>query len=92
MALTWYLTQTLFGVWLFYGFVPGPHLMAQVGPTRIVLILIVGYAVQVNLARIWLQRFRFGPAEWLWRSLTYWNAQPLVRLTDRAAIASGGGA
>jgi uncharacterized protein len=26
-----------------------------------------------------LQRFRFGPAEWLWRTLTYGRAQPMRR-------------
>jgi uncharacterized protein len=26
---------------------------------------------------IWLQSFRFGPAEWLWRTLTYGRAQPM---------------
>jgi uncharacterized protein len=27
---------------------------------------------------IWLQYFRFGPFEWLWRSLTYWKKQPML--------------
>ena len=30
-------------------------------------------------ASAWLRRFRFGPAEWLWRSFTYWKIQPLRR-------------
>jgi uncharacterized protein len=29
--------------------------------------------------RWWLDRFRFGPFEWVWRSLTYWRLQPLRR-------------
>jgi uncharacterized protein len=28
---------------------------------------------------IWLQHFRFGPAEWLWRTLTYGQLQPMRR-------------
>jgi hypothetical protein len=34
----------------------------------------------VNLlwSALWLRRFQFGPAEWLWRSLTYWKIQPLL--------------
>jgi uncharacterized protein len=28
---------------------------------------------------MWMTRFRFGPAEWLWRSLTYWEWQPMRR-------------
>ena len=77
MALTWYLAQTLFGIWLFYGFMPGPNLMGKVGPTWLTLIWLVGYALQVLLASVWLRHFRIGPAEWIWRSLTYWERQSL---------------
>lgn len=78
MALTWYLLQTVFGIWLFYGFVPGgPHLMGKISPAWISLIWVVGFAVQIGLAHAWMRRFRFGPAEWLWRTLTYWHVQPL---------------
>jgi len=76
MALTAYLVQTLFGLWLFYGFMPGPHLMGKVGPAWIGLVWVVGYGVQVSLAQTWMRRFRFGPAEWLWRTLTYGQVQP----------------
>jgi uncharacterized protein len=77
MALTWFLLQTMFGIWLFYGFVPGgPHLMGKVGPAWLTLIWVVGFAVQIGFAHAWMRRFRFGPAEWLWRTLTYWQVQP----------------
>ena len=76
MALTFYLGQTLFGLWLFYGFMPGPHLFGKIGAVWLVPILFGGYALQVALADWWLKRFRFGPAEWLWRCLTYWKLQP----------------
>ena len=35
------------------------------------------FAVQVMYSQWWMARFRFGPAEWLWRSLTYWKLQPM---------------
>ena len=38
------------------------------------------YTVQVLYSHWWLQRFRFGPAEWLWRSITYWKLQPMRRI------------
>ena len=85
MALTWYLAQTLFALWLFYGFMPGPNLMGKIGPTWLALIWLNGYALQVWLASVWLRHFRFGPAEWFWRSLTYWKRQSL---RARAATAS----
>ena len=85
MALTWYLLQTLFGIWFFYGFVPaGPHLIGKIGPAWLAVIWVVGFSIQVALAHAWMRRFRFGPAEWLWRSATYWQLQPL-RAGARAA-------
>ncbi len=76
MALTWYLLQTVFGIWMFYGFAPGPALMGKVAPAALAALCVVLYLAQVVCARAWLSRFRFGPAEWLWRSLTYWKVQP----------------
>jgi uncharacterized protein len=31
------------------------------------------------LSPIWLKYFRFGPLEWMWRSLTYWEKQPFKK-------------
>jgi uncharacterized protein len=80
MALTWYLLQTVFGIWLFYGFAHGPALMGKVSPAYLLALGVVGFWVQVVCATVWLRRFRFGPGEWLWRTLTYWKAQPFRML------------
>jgi len=77
MALTWYLLQTVFGIWMFYGFAHGPALMGKVGAASLAALAVVGFLTQVVCARAWIGRFRFGPAEWLWRSLTYWKIQAL---------------
>jgi uncharacterized protein len=37
------------------------------------------WALQLAVSPLWLARYRFGPAEWLWRSLTYWKRQPMRR-------------
>jgi uncharacterized protein len=37
------------------------------------------YLLQLLLSVLWLRVFRFGPMEWLWRSLTYLRPQPLLR-------------
>jgi uncharacterized protein len=42
------------------------------------LVLIV-WAAQLIWSPIWLHFFRFGPLEWLWRSLTYGGLQPLLK-------------
>lgn len=76
MCLTNYLTQTLISVPLFYGWGHG------VGP-RFGMFGVIGtwgmvYGAQIVLSHWWLQRYQFGPAEWLWRSLTYGGRQPMA--------------
>lgn len=90
MALTWYLLQTLFGIWMFYGFPHGPALMGKARPAGLAAVAVLGYVVQVVLARAWMTRFRFGPAEWCWRSLTYGKAQPF-RLAAPVTMESANG-
>ncbi len=69
MALTNYLSQTLLGMLLFYNF--GFDLVGELGFSHIVLIVVGILAVQIICSNIWMKHFRFGPMEWLWRSLTY---------------------
>ena len=69
MALTNYVGQSVICTLIFYG--TGLGLGGKMGPT---LYLPIGFAVylfQVIASRVWLNRFRFGPLEWLWRRLTY---------------------
>jgi uncharacterized protein len=40
------------------------------------------------LSHLWLARFRFGPVEWVWRSLTYGKAQPMRRAAGSPAPAA----
>lgn len=77
MALTNYLLQSLVWTWVFYGY--GLGLWGQVPRAAHVLLAVAFFAVQVVASRLWLDHFRFGPAEWLWRSLTYWQLQPMRR-------------
>ena len=35
------------------------------------------FAIQLPLSHWWVKRFRFGPAEWVWRSVTYSKPQPM---------------
>ena len=76
MALTNYLTQSVLCTLIFFG-----HGLALYGsvPRSGLAALVVGvWALQLTISPWWLGRFRFGPAEWVWRSLTYWKRQPLV--------------
>lgn len=86
MALSNYLAQTVISLFVFYGL--GLGLIGKVGPTVCSVIALGIFVVQVGWSHLWLSRFRFGPAEWLWRSLTYGKAQPM--LAAPAARTSGG--
>ena len=75
MALSNYLLQSLIATFIFYGH--GLGLFGQVDRVGQLLIVVAIWAVQLALSPIWLRYYRFGPAEWLWRSLTYAKLQPL---------------
>ncbi len=76
-AFTNYILQSLICTFLFYGF--GLGLFGFVDRWAQVLIVFAIWAVQLTLAPLWLARYRFGPLEWLWRSLTYMRLQPMRR-------------
>lgn len=74
MALTNYLMHSIIAAVLFHSY--GFGLFGQIELWQGVLIAIVVFALQIPLSAFWLTRFRFGPFEWLWRSLTYLKFQP----------------
>jgi uncharacterized protein len=76
-ALSNYILQTLICTTLFYG--QGFGLFGYVDRVGQVAIVVVIWAVQLLVAPWWLHRFRFGPMEWLWRTLTYRRRQPFLR-------------
>lgn len=43
------------------------------------------WAAQLAISPLWLRFFRFGPVEWLWRSLTYMKRQPMRRAREAVA-------
>lgn len=73
MALTSYLTQSLVLSFVFYGW--GLSLYNRTGSLAGALIGIGLFSLQVRFSKWWLERFRFGPVEWLWRSVTYGRRQ-----------------
>jgi uncharacterized protein len=74
-AFSNYILQTLICTTIFYGH--GFGLFGKVERSEQILIVIAIWIFQILITHIWLQFFRFGPIEWLWRSLTYWKIQPL---------------
>ncbi|HEY0093977.1 MAG TPA: DUF418 domain-containing protein, partial [Archangium sp.] len=87
MALTNYFLQSVMGVLLFYGY--GLGLMGKLGSAAQLAVAVALFSLQIVWSHLWLARFRIGPAEWVWRSLTYGEAQPLRRASvheDKAVV------
>ncbi len=74
-ALSNYLLQSLICTTIFYSY--GLALFGKVRPFLGLLLTIAIVLIQIPLSTWWLRRFQFGPVEWLWRSLTYWQRQPM---------------
>jgi uncharacterized protein len=80
MALSNYLTHSIVCTTLFYGY--GFGLFGTINRTGLALIVLTIWIIQLVISPIWLKHFRFGPAEWVWRSLTYWRLQPMRSNAD----------
>jgi uncharacterized protein len=74
MALSVYVGQTVIGVLVFFGV--GLGLLGRFGNSVTLPMGLALFVVQVWAARAWLARFRFGPLEWAWRSLTWLRLEP----------------
>jgi uncharacterized protein len=77
MAFTNYVMQSLVFGWLFYGY--GLGLFAKLGVATALAIGTSVYAAQAVISAQWLLHHRFGPLEWLWRSVMYGARQPFRR-------------
>jgi len=78
MALTSYLTQTLFGVLIFFHF--GLGLFLKTSPAINIVLCCLIFGLQIVFCKYWLRRFNYGPVEWLWRSATYIKWQTLKKI------------
>jgi uncharacterized protein len=76
MALTNYLIQVAALDLLFSGYALG---VGRVRPLVGLAAAVACFAAEAAFSTVWLRHFRFGPAEWLWRSLTHGRLQPLRR-------------
>jgi uncharacterized protein len=84
MTLTNYLMQSFLCIFIFYGI--GLGLFGKVGAALAVLVAWVIYTLQVIFSRWWWSRgLAFGPAEWLWRRLSYGGVWSMRAQSDHAA-------
>jgi len=77
MALTNYLAQSIIGISIFYG--TGLGLFGTLERYEQYFVVVGVWILQIIWSKIWLASFRFGPFEWVWRSLTYFKFQPMKK-------------
>jgi uncharacterized protein len=77
MAFTNYILHSVICTLFFFGY--GLNYFAELEYYQIYFVVLAIWIVQLIVSPLWLRLFHFGPLEWLWRSLTYWKLQPLVR-------------
>lgn len=77
MAFTNYILTSVIAVLIFTG--TGFGLYGTVERTTQILITFGFWIVLIIFSNIWLKHYKFGPLEWLWRSLTYWHFQAFKR-------------
>ena len=77
MAFTNYLMQSIICGLIFYG--AGFGLFGKLQRYELYYVVAGVWVFEIVFSHIWLRYFRFGPFEGLWRSLTYWKAQPMKK-------------
>lgn len=75
MAFTNYLMTSLICTTLFYGY--GLGWFGTLSRAQLYLVVLAMWALMLLWSKPWLARFRYGPFEWLWRSLARWRFQPM---------------
>ena len=85
MALTNYLSQSLICAIYFNGY--GFGMYGHLERYQLYLFVLAVWVFQIIFCNIWMRLFLYGPCEWVWRSLTYWRAQPFKR--QQATVALG---
>ncbi len=75
MAFSNYLMQSIICATFFYGY--GLSYFGKLAYHQLYFVVAAIWLFQLIFSSVWLRFYRFGPFEWLWRSLTYWKRQPL---------------
>jgi len=75
MAFSNYIAHSIIYGFVFYGY--GFNLFDKLQRYQLYYVVLGMWIFSLIWSPIWLRHFRFGPLEWVWRSLTYWQRQPM---------------
>jgi uncharacterized protein len=85
MAFSNYISHSIIYALVFYA--PGLRLFGQLQRYQLYYVVLGMWVLSLAISPVWLRHFRFGPLEWCWRSLTYWQRQPMRRRSPAPADA-----
>ena len=83
MALTNYLSQSVVLTFISYGWGLGYAL--KLNGFQVMGLVCILYFLQIAVSNIWLRNFTYGPLEWVWRCITYWQTLP-IRINEKGSI------
>ena len=86
MAFSNYIFHSIMYAQVFYA--PGLRMFGQLQRYQLYYGVLALWVLSLAWSPIWLRHFRFGPLEWCWRSLTYWQRQPMRRHAPANATAA----
>jgi uncharacterized protein len=84
-AFSCYIVQSILCTTFFYGY--GAGMFAHLSRVQLCIVVAIVWLILLVASPLWLARFRFGPLEWAWRSLTYLQRQPM-RLRQPVPVAT----
>ena len=87
MALTNYVMQSIICILIFWGV--GFGLYGTLERYELYYVVVAIWIFQLIGSSIWLKHFKFGPLEWLWRSLTYKKKQPMRHMRSAPVVETG---
>ncbi len=87
-ALSNYLLTSILCTFFFNGY--GLGMFGKLERAQLYWVVLAMWAINLTLSPVWLRYYRFGPAEWVWRSLTYWKRQPMRKEQAATAVLPGG--
>ena len=85
MAFSNYISHSIIYAVVFY--TPGLGWFGQLQRYQLYFVVLGIWILNLAWSPVWLRYFRFGPLEWCWRSLTYWQRQPMRRRAPASADA-----
>lgn len=77
MAFTNYILMSIICTFIFYGH--GFGVFGKIERSSQILIVLAVCVIILIVSPLWLKKIKYGPLEWLWRVLTYWQKQPMKK-------------